>query len=109
LTPDEWLEKQDYASMPNCSHFGTGYDLVCWMEETGHWPTCTLKGPDVTKYRVASASSPGAYCTLVVSDGKDVECSCPGYEYRAACRHACDLKQALARGASAPAGYQSAI
>jgi hypothetical protein len=39
LTPDEWLEKQDYASMPNCSHFGTGYDLVCWMEETGHWPT----------------------------------------------------------------------
>lgn len=24
--------------MPNCSHFGTGYDLVCWMEETGHWP-----------------------------------------------------------------------
>ncbi len=39
LTPDEWLEKHNYASMPNCSHFGTGYDLVCWMEETGHWPT----------------------------------------------------------------------
>jgi hypothetical protein len=39
MTPDEWLEKHNYASMPNCSHFGTGYDLVCWMEETGHWPT----------------------------------------------------------------------
>jgi hypothetical protein len=39
LTPDEWLKKHNYASMPNCSHFGTGYDLVCWMEETGHWPT----------------------------------------------------------------------
>lgn len=26
------------GSMPHCSHVGTGYDLVCWMEETGHWP-----------------------------------------------------------------------
>jgi len=39
VTPDEWLERHNYASMPNCSHFGTGYDLVCWMEEAGHWPT----------------------------------------------------------------------
>jgi len=39
VTPDEWLEKSNYASMPNCPHFGTGYDLVRWMEETGHWPT----------------------------------------------------------------------
>jgi hypothetical protein len=39
MTPDEWLEKHDYESMPNCSHFGTGYDLVRWMAETGHWPT----------------------------------------------------------------------
>lgn len=22
----------------SCSHVGTGYDLVCWMEATGHWP-----------------------------------------------------------------------
>lgn len=34
----EWLQAHDYQQMPNCSHFGTGYDLVCWMEETGHWP-----------------------------------------------------------------------
>jgi hypothetical protein len=25
-------------AMPHCPHIGTGYDLVCWMEETGHWP-----------------------------------------------------------------------
>lgn len=24
--------------MPSCSHVGTGYDLVVWMAETGHWP-----------------------------------------------------------------------
>lgn len=24
--------------MPHCSHVGTGYDLVRWMEETGKWP-----------------------------------------------------------------------
>ena len=68
-----------------------------------------LKGPEVTKYRVASSSSPGACYTLAVSDGQDVECSCPGFEYRGACRHARDLKQALARGAGAPAGYEPAI
>ena len=21
-----------------CEHVGSGYSLVCWMEETGHWP-----------------------------------------------------------------------
>jgi len=38
LTPEEWLVEMDYQSMPHCEHFGTGYTLVCWMEETGHWP-----------------------------------------------------------------------
>ena len=38
MSPEEWLEKNHYQSMPNCPHFGTGYTLVCWMEETGHWP-----------------------------------------------------------------------
>ncbi len=37
-SPEQWLEEHNYQSMPNCKHFGTGYDLVCWMEETGHWP-----------------------------------------------------------------------
>lgn len=26
------------ASYCSCSHIGTGYQLVCWMEETGNWP-----------------------------------------------------------------------
>jgi len=31
-----WDYQQD--SMPHCDHVGTGYTLVCWMEETGLWP-----------------------------------------------------------------------
>lgn len=38
LTVEEWSAERAYEAMPNCSHFGTGYDLVCWMEATGHWP-----------------------------------------------------------------------
>jgi len=38
LTPEQWLAKTDGTSMPNCSHFGTGYDLVSWMEEHNIWP-----------------------------------------------------------------------
>lgn len=34
----QWLAKHDWQQAPNCDHFGTGYTLVCWMEETGHWP-----------------------------------------------------------------------
>ena len=37
-SPEQWLDESDYQSMPNCDHFGTGYTLVCWMEETGNWP-----------------------------------------------------------------------
>lgn len=39
MTSDEWLMLHAYRSMPNCEHFGTGYTLVCWMEETGFWPS----------------------------------------------------------------------
>lgn len=38
ITPEAWLESTGYLSMPHCEHVGTGYDLVCWMEKTGHWP-----------------------------------------------------------------------
>lgn len=38
MCAEEWLEKHQYKSMPNCEHFGTGYQLVCWMEEFGIWP-----------------------------------------------------------------------
>ncbi len=33
-----WGDSTYVDAMPNCEHFGTGYTLVCWMEETGHWP-----------------------------------------------------------------------
>ncbi len=68
-----------------------------------------LNGPNATKYRIVSSSRPGSHYTLTVSGGEDVECSCPGFEYRGACRHARDLKQALARGAGAPAGYETEV
>jgi hypothetical protein len=37
-TPEDWLAETKYTQRPNCEHFGTGYTLVCWMEETGNWP-----------------------------------------------------------------------
>lgn len=37
-TPDEWLEDHEYQAMPNCDHFGSGYTVVCWMEENDVWP-----------------------------------------------------------------------
>lgn len=37
-TIDEWLVNSNFQSMPNCTHMGTGYDLVCWMEENNIWP-----------------------------------------------------------------------
>jgi hypothetical protein len=36
-SPEQWLHETNYTQMPNCDHFGTGYTLVCWMEETGRW------------------------------------------------------------------------
>jgi SWI/SNF-related matrix-associated actin-dependent regulator of chromatin subfamily A-like protein 1 len=63
-----------------------------------------LSGPSVTRYRVTSSSRPGAFYVLD-ADGGDVSCTCPGFEFRGACRHARDLKAALAKGGSVPVGY----
>lgn len=52
-TPEEWLAESYYQNMPHCSHYGTGYDLVCWMEETGHWP---LEKPTVHSANPAGAA-----------------------------------------------------
>lgn len=52
-TIDQWLSETDMASMPHCEHVGTGYDLVCWMEETGYWPK--------QKPQVHSANPVGAF------------------------------------------------
>lgn len=37
-SPEQWLAEANYQSMPNCEHFGTGYELVCWMEANNVWP-----------------------------------------------------------------------
>jgi len=65
-----------------------------------------LSGSQVTTYRIESGSKPGTYYRLSV-EGGDVECTCPGFEYRGACRHARTLKSALARGTSLPPEYES--
>jgi SNF2 family DNA or RNA helicase len=63
-----------------------------------------LCGPPVERYRFASTSHAGVEHELTI-DGADVVCSCPGFEYRGLCRHARDLKAAVAAGTPAPAGY----
>jgi SNF2 family DNA or RNA helicase len=63
-----------------------------------------LSGPAVERYRFASTSHGGVEYELTI-DGADLVCSCPGFEYRGQCRHARDLKAALAAGTPAPAGY----
>jgi SWI/SNF-related matrix-associated actin-dependent regulator 1 of chromatin subfamily A len=61
-----------------------------------------LTGPTVERYRVASASQPGVEYEITV-DGADVLCTCPAFEYRGQCRHARDVKAALAVGKPVPA------
>jgi SWI/SNF-related matrix-associated actin-dependent regulator of chromatin subfamily A-like protein 1 len=66
-----------------------------------------LAGSAPERYRFASASHPGIEYEITV-DGADVACTCPGFEYRGQCRHARDIKAALATGKPVPAGYWEA-
>jgi SWI/SNF-related matrix-associated actin-dependent regulator 1 of chromatin subfamily A len=63
-----------------------------------------LSGSSSKRFRIASASHKGVEYEVVVADA-DVTCTCPGFEYRGQCRHARDVKAALATGRSVPAGY----
>src|SRR5262245_3758971 len=63
-----------------------------------------LSGPRVARYRIASASQPGVEYVITAGD-VDVECSCAGFEYRGQCRHARDVKAALAAGRPVPPAY----
>jgi SNF2 family DNA or RNA helicase len=65
-----------------------------------------LSGPAVERYRFASASHPGVEYEITV-DGADVVCTCPGFEYRGQCRHARDIKAAVAAGGRVPDGYRA--
>jgi len=63
-----------------------------------------LAGPSSRRYRIASTSHEGVEYEIVAVDA-DVTCSCPGFEYRGQCRHARDVKAALAAGRAVPAQY----
>ena len=66
-----------------------------------------LAGPRAKRFRIASSSKPGSHYFIDV-DGSDVVCSCPGFEYRGQCRHARDVKSALAAGDAPPSEYVAA-
>ena len=63
-----------------------------------------LSGPSARRFRVASTSGKNVEYEIVAVDA-DVTCSCPGFEYRGQCRHARDVKAALAAGRAVPATY----
>ncbi|MGH9310323.1 MAG: helicase-related protein, partial [Vicinamibacterales bacterium] len=64
-----------------------------------------LSGPSERRFRISSASHKGVDYEIVVVDA-DVTCSCPGFEYRGQCRHARDVKAALAAGEPLPPQYE---
>ena len=63
-----------------------------------------LSGSPSKRFRIASTSHQGLEYEIVVADA-DVTCTCPGFEYRGQCRHARDVKAALASGQEVPAPY----
>lgn len=66
-----------------------------------------LSRPTAKVYRAVSKSDPEKSYTLTYETG-DVTCTCPGFEYRGMCSHSKILKEALAAGKPAPAGYEPA-
>ena len=63
-----------------------------------------LSGSPSKRFRIVSTSHAGLEYEIVVADA-DVTCTCPGFEYRGQCRHARDIKAALACGQDVPAAY----
>jgi len=63
-----------------------------------------LSGPSARRFRISSGSHKGIEYEIVAVDS-DVTCSCPGFEYRGHCRHAREVKAALAAGQPVPAPY----
>jgi SWI/SNF-related matrix-associated actin-dependent regulator 1 of chromatin subfamily A len=63
-----------------------------------------LSGRPPRRFRIASTSHQGLEYEVVAIDA-DVTCTCPGFEYRGQCRHARDVKAALAGGGPVPAQY----
>jgi SWI/SNF-related matrix-associated actin-dependent regulator 1 of chromatin subfamily A len=64
-----------------------------------------LSGPSARRFRISSTSHKNVAYEIAVVDA-DVTCSCPGFEYRGQCRHARDVKAALAAGQPVPAPFE---
>ena len=64
-----------------------------------------LSGPSARRFRISSTSHKGVDYEITAIDA-DVTCSCPGFEYRGQCRHARDVKAALASGHAVPTAYK---
>jgi SWI/SNF-related matrix-associated actin-dependent regulator 1 of chromatin subfamily A len=64
-----------------------------------------LRGPSRRLFRAVSSRDASKSYTLEVI-GADVTCDCRGFEYRGACRHARDLKEALVAGDAIPADVE---
>ena len=67
-----------------------------------------LSGPSSRRFRVMSTSHKSVEYQIVAVDA-DVTCSCPGFEYRGQCKHARDVKAALAAGRPVPAPYAEVL
>ena len=63
-----------------------------------------LSGPERVVYSVPSSTGRGGYRVEV--EGADINCDCKGFAYRGMCRHARDLKDALATGKPVPPTYR---
>ena len=63
-----------------------------------------LSGAPARRFRIASTSHEGLEYEIVVADA-DVTCTCAGFAYRGQCRHARDIKAAIASGQVVPVPY----
>jgi SWI/SNF-related matrix-associated actin-dependent regulator 1 of chromatin subfamily A len=67
-----------------------------------------LSGPSSRRFRIASTSHEGLEYEIAVVEA-DVTCTCPGFEYRGQCRHARDIKAALASNRPVPTQYAEVL
>ena len=54
-----------------------------------------ITGPQVRQFEFPSSRDPSTKYVVSVSGG-DVDCTCPGFQYRGTCRHVIEVKKKLA-------------
>ena len=54
-----------------------------------------ITGPQVRQFEFASSRDPSTKYVVSVSGG-DIDCTCPGFQYRGTCRHVLEVKNKLA-------------